>query len=597
MANGDIDIPNLYDPVGDLERAAERLAALSPAVIAALGSAALHEGQSSELTERVKTAVAKMVQSLTEMTDTTVRPQAEAATDEMVVPPAVVHQPLPSQIAEPKPVATELAAQSMAARVDEILRSRQGSEINIGTVASILTNGSRLPSNEYAALIGVLNRNPHTTYHGFGNYEIGFMPEQEAVKKPSELVPEGWPVVAEETLEPSSETEDATEVAAEESDEDEEVDQAYEVTFADIEENVARWMGRRSLFTAPDLRDYLLDNEWVKPEEVAGPKINRLMQKLLPGIRTYYLEQGEDMTLYNDRQHPDVVSQLTDIHSSIARIYVPSFSPHVEHPRARPAVPVKQVQLETPQRAEVSSVPEPAMSQEAASTPELPAVISAQQPVPHRRERDISAEEIQTVVDVVAQLGGKVTLKSLVETLSDADEYGYTPEQVREQVQAAIAMGILFNKGVDGYKGVSLDPPSRMHPSVEVVDYLDPAYINAQVRMYSTVIEAVMDTLMALEPQQGLSYIKLWNRAKGSLGDNVDYEVFKEAVRNMKRDGLVAVLSNVRLHTKTADSKPIRGTRIQSSSIAVRTEWNGGRRDILNRTAAAERERLQSRKK
>jgi hypothetical protein len=601
MTNGD---PNPHDPVGEFAAAARKIEALKAEVIAALGKTAAGEAQRPADTDLVAEASRIIVSSLTEIADVLHQTETRNASKEgsPEAEPTVIAQPEPSvpfleKILPPKPVS--LSEEELEAELRGLMARSKSGTMSVGRIAFTLGGGKKLAPDTYRTLLRTLNAHPNASYLGDGKYNITPIVEEGALNRTQPQVPsqesESADQVAEavddvsveNTVGTEADNVDAlgdqngvTEVAGETSEDDEDDEDSEEQRWAELVGMSARWMGRQLFFTTRHLRDHLLANLIISPEEVKGNKINDLMAELMPYVEEYYFDRGEIVSWLNDRKYAAQMEEITGKPSGRGPV---KFSLGF--------MPRKDIAL--PDVTDVKAGA-PAAKEELHDT-QTPTTIVIREETRGQHERDINTDQIQLIVDVVANVGNAVKIRSLLEILTDPDEYNLTRDEAASSIDAAVAEGMLFRIGIEGRIGVSLDPPSK-RPAGEVIDKLDPQYIEQKIKKYDAVVKAVMDTLMPLEQQQGLPYIKLWNRNQDDLKDTVAYDEFKAAIRAMKTDGLVMILKNVRLHTKTVNSNSIRGDRIHVASSKMRAEWHEARKAVLRRIATNERVRLETSK-
>jgi hypothetical protein len=615
--------PVSTDPIEELQSVAETLQRLRPEVIAALGRAATSEQASESAVSRVSAASKIIVDALTEIAEgvrqPVTSPEIEAAAVEVPAadPPATASKPVPnpSQFArmhQPRPQQTpeetvplSLSEERIHERLSSFMASIvQPSKVRMVQVALYVGEGHRLDPASFELLKFALRSYRGVRYEGSATYEMRpgahrmipldypkparrvsrqeqpVVPETPAtVTAPVEPVveapkhaaqaeeesapqnqPEETPAIAEEVLEDA--------VEAEEDDDSEE-----ELTPEEIAGIAARWMVRRVSFTTAELREHLLANEAVQPEDVVRQKMNGLYRRLKPQIEAYFLERGETVHWLDDRNHPELVEPITGVpaHPKVIR-HVIGFIPKkpaaaiAPQPEVLPAPSLPAPEATAPLPVEQPQLPEP------------PAESAAE------HEKNITDEQIDEVVGIVRDAGGRITTDSLLDILTDPEEgYGLNADEAQARINAAMAVSRLYRRGIGGkYRGVSTEPRSKGGKAngAPAEREMSMDSVEAEVDRYLVAVRTVMATLMPLHPTAGLPYNKLWNKNKDSLSQVMDFDEFKLFCRRLRDDGLVEIPGDVKLHTKTPRSQKRIGSKVIVPD-AARKKWRSGKEATL----------------
>jgi hypothetical protein len=108
---------------------------------------------------------------------------------------------------------------------------------------------------------------------------------------------------------------------------------------------------------------------------------------------------------------------------------------------------------------------------------------------------------------------------------------------------------------------------------------VDQVALLAELDAYMQVTAFVMGSLTALKHLSiGLSFAKLWKRAK--FGEDISFEEFKHFIRKMEKDGLVTIVRDAKVSTRSA-KRDIRASKVLVANITVRGSWRMNARENL----------------
>lgn len=532
--------------MGEFVAAAQKIEALRADVIEALGRTAANEGSPQSAADLVSEASRIIVETLTEIADVLHEAESRKAPDrpadataaQEAVHAIAARQENPYLPKEP----VSLNQEEMAAGLQAFFGGAKLGTVSVGRIAHTLGGGAKLETETYRTLLRVLNAHPNAAYVGSGQYAITPMTENQPEPEAQETTSTTQDMPGEDSdegEEPIDIPEEGRAAVLADSTREDDVEGDGEDAETSDEELIgimARWMGRRLYFSLRELRQHLLANEAVDPSEVSGNRIHALFVELMPYVEEYYFDRGDNVVWMDDRTNPQQLEALTGKRSGSGPVrYSLGFIRREDTEPAEPA----EAEILTEQVAET-------VSDELVETKA-------------EYERGISRQEIDVVLDVVRSAGGEISLNSLEEF---SDEAGLAPEQITELVNAAMADGLLFRKGVAGYKGVSLQPKRRAAENTDTSAEMDESAVEREIEKYITAVRAVMASIMPLHPTAGYPYNKLWNKNKQELAKIMTFDEFKILCRRMRDDGMVEIPGEVKLHTKTPRSKKRIGSKV-----------------------------------
>lgn len=310
---------------------------------------------------------------------------------------------------------------------------------------------------------------------------------------------------------------------------------------------VARWAGRRASFALVDLREHLLLNEAVTADDVAGVRLRALLDTIAEDVVAYHAQRG----------------------SRVKWLYPNSYPPAPGSTKSSPKYALGYF-LDTTEEVEQTKVA-PARRRRPVSAP-----TSNPTPTVQPEMNRVADETIEQVVQLVSDadreiVPARVVFAALQEML------GVDGSAAKEIVQATIAAGRLFKRNAQGSSGLTANPAlsaSNLR-KVEVAEATqrNEAEALADMERFLQTSNFVMRALSVLKDiNMGQPYNKLWKQA-GNLQSTMDFEEFKRQVRRMEEEGLVTIIKNARLHTKTGRSKELYGSKVVAASQEVKGRW------------------------
>jgi hypothetical protein len=564
------------DPIGEFADTARKIEALKAEVIAVLGQGAI-EG---ELTanETVAEASRVIIGALTEMAgllrwgDNREAPgnqadagqiaesgEAEQVSSQAVrVTPAMLPQRRSELIDTSQDVS--LTDEELDAYLDDFLDRSSGEEVHLQSILRTIVGDSRLDTRGYRYILGRLDNDSSVTRIGTKRYRIiqgrqpsasREFPQPELWDENVEFEPSRLLTYPEEKVDVS--TDGSFEV---EEPDFEDIDNSEAMTDEELIGMIARFMGRRPYFTGNELREHLLKNKAVPPEEISGNKIHEFIAEFMMYVDEYYFDKGDEVIWTDSSTDLNAVRQAMGGRTPRVKTYVLGFKPRTVTKVGKRFIPVRPTVAANEVDVEEVEVQE----------------------TEGQHEREISRDQVQIVVDVVASIGDTMKQRSLIEILTDPDDLNLAEEEAREWIRAAISDGVLFRKPIGGYRGVTLDPPEKQKPVPEAVDTHSIEYVEKEVEKYSRVVDYVMNSLIGLkEAGMGLRYDRLWQGA--GMGDDMTFEEFKDFVRRMEDDGFVSIPTNVKL---SAHRRTIRGSKVTFPNFEIRRQWKADPNQVLS---------------
>lgn len=319
----------------------------------------------------------------------------------------------------------------------------------------------------------------------------------------------------------------------------------------DVDELIAvsaRWMVRRAAFTEFELYDHLALNEFMTTTEVSDRDNSDLFEALQDAVVIYQASRGEP---YLWVETPEEI-KLTE-----TQIGLPTYTfaqVVTSHAEIDEIKPIHEIYKQPEGTDGLSRKPE-------SSIP---------------REVEFVIEYLQQTVELVA----------LTKTVRDelANRFGVTEEEASRMVQSAVSAGLVNKRNIGGRSGLTIatTEQSTKLPTKTIENSIDVKYEEEldNIDRYISVVKYVMQSLTSLRDiSMGQPYDKLWKRS--NLDESMTFDEFKSFVRRMETDGLVNILRDAKLSTKTARSKVLRGSKVVLHSSEVRANWKLNHRQNL----------------